>query len=122
MRERGALTLLSDAATYAVTGSFDPVETMRRFSDAIEQALADGFRGFRAAANMSWALAVPGAQDRVIEYEVLLRSLFSTARATGLCLYDVSRMPAAIIDGAMAAHPLMRGASTFEMNPHYREG
>jgi hypothetical protein len=43
------------------------------FSNAIEQAFADGFNGFRAAANMSWALDLPDGPERLITYEALLR-------------------------------------------------
>lgn len=78
--ERGALTILSSNAAYTVR--VNPEETMAVFSNAIEQALSDGFSGFRAAANMSWALDVDGGPERLITYEPLLRSLFSTARAT----------------------------------------
>ncbi len=46
------------------------------FSDAIEEALSEGFTGFRAAANMSWALDLEGGTERLITYEALLRSLF----------------------------------------------
>ena len=35
-----------------------PEQTMRVFSEAIEEALSDGFNGFRAAADMSWALRI----------------------------------------------------------------
>jgi len=78
--KRNALAILSSNAAYGVRGDFDPEETMRVFSDAIEQALSDGFSGFRAAANMSWALNLANGTERLIEYEALLRSLFSTAR------------------------------------------
>ena len=115
---RGALTMSSNAA-YGVAGAFDPEETLRVFSDAIEQALNDGFSGFRAAANMSWALDLHDGSERLIEYEALLRSLFSTARATGLCLYDRHRMPLAVIDGALATHPLIRAEHAFTANPFY---
>jgi two-component system, chemotaxis family, sensor kinase Cph1 len=120
--KRGALAILSSNAAYDVRGDFDPEETMRVFSDAIEQVLTDGFSGFRAAANMSWALNLTNGPERLIEYEALLRSLFSTARATGLCLYDRNRMPLAVIDGALATHPLIRTDKAFKPNPFYDAG
>jgi hypothetical protein len=117
--ESGALNILSSNAAYSVRGDFDPEETMAVFSDAIEQALTDGFSGFRAAANMSWALDLQSGPERLITYEALLRSLFSNARATGLCLYDRHRMPIAVIDGALSTHPLVRVHGTYFANTFY---
>jgi hypothetical protein len=117
--ERGALSILSSTSAYNVRGDFDPEETMVVFSEAIEQALADGFNGFRAAANMSWALDLEDGPERLITYEALLRSLFSSARATGLCLYDRNRMPLAVIDGALSTHPVVRVQGTYARNGFY---
>lgn len=117
--DRGALSILSSNAAYSVRGDFDPEETMRVFSNAIEQAFADGFNGFRAAANMSWALNLADGPERLITYEALLRSLFSSARATGLCLYDRNRMPLAVIDGALSTHPVVRAHDTYSRNAFY---
>ena len=117
--QRGALNILSSNAAYSVRGDFDPEETMVVFSDAIEQASLDGFNGFRAAANMSWALDLANGPERLITYEALLRSLFASARATGLCLYDRWRMPLAVIDGALSTHPIVRTGAGYSRNASY---
>ncbi len=117
--DRGALSILSSNAAYSVRGDFDPEETLAVFSNAIEQALSDGFNGFRAAANMSWALDLADGPERLITYEALLRSLFSSARATGLCLYDRNRMPLEVIDGALSTHPVIRARDTYSRNAFY---
>jgi two-component system, chemotaxis family, sensor kinase Cph1 len=119
---RGALSILSSNAAYSVRGDFDPEETMAVFSSAIEQALTDGFNGFRAAANMSWALDLENGVERLIVYEALLRSLFSSAPATGLCLYDRRRMPLAVIDGALCTHPVIRSHGGYHDSPFYDAG
>jgi hypothetical protein len=116
---RSALQLLDSNATYTVHGGFDPEETMRVFSEAIEQALTDGFKGFRAAAEMSWALEIDNGGATVITYEASLRMLFSTARATGLCLYDSRRMPVPVVHGALLTHPIVTAAGKFLTNPRY---
>jgi hypothetical protein len=116
------LRILSADAAYAVRGDFDPEETLNVFSGAIEEALADGFKGFRAAANMSWVLGLGNGLERVVTYEALLRSLFTSARATGLCLYDRQRMPIAVIDGALATHPFVRCGGFYRENGFYDAG
>jgi len=117
--KRSALHLLGSNDTYTVHGGFDPEQTMRVFSAAIEQALSDGFNGFRAAADMSWALDVPDGAEVVITYEALLRMLFSNSPATGLCLYDKRRMPLQVLNGALLTHPIIESAGGFMSNGAY---
>jgi two-component system, chemotaxis family, sensor kinase Cph1 len=117
--QRGALDILDGSAAYVVHGEFNPERTVATFSDAIEAALKDGFNGFRAAAEMSWALAVKNGAQRVIAYEALLRSLFATSRATGLCLYDRTRMPLNVLNGALVTHPIAGVNGRFRTNPYY---
>jgi len=118
----GALSILSSTAAYDVRGDFDPEETMAVFGDAIEQALSDGFNGFRAAANMSWALDLEQGVERLITYEALLRSLFASAPATGLCLYDRVKMPLEVLDGALCTHPVVHSGHAYRVNPFYDAG
>ena len=106
-------------ATDTVRGDFDPQRTLAIFSDAIEGALKDGFKGFRAAADMSWALRLRGGAQRLIAYEALLKSLFSSSRATGLCLFHRRRTPRRVVDGILATHPIAHVSGTFHQNPFY---
>jgi chemotaxis family two-component system sensor kinase Cph1 len=106
---RGALQLLSGEAAYVVRGAFDP----------IEQAYIDGFAGFRAAAEMSWALDCADGGHQVIVYEALLKSLFDNCRAIGLCLYDREKMPLGILQGALATHPVAGSHGSLGVNPFY---
>lgn len=116
---RSALHLLDSNDAYTVQGGFDPEQTMRVFNEAIEQALTDGFKGFRAAAEMSWALTIDNGAEAVIAYESLLRMLFSTAPATGLCLYDKRKMPTAVVHEALLTHPIVAAGGTFMPNGSY---
>jgi hypothetical protein len=115
-----ALQIMSTDTAYGVRGAeFVPEDTMWVFNDAIERAARDGFSGFRAAAEMSPLLAGPDGADRLITYEALLRTLFHSAPATGLCLYHESRMPAGVLDGALATHPIVHARRHFRRNPFY---
>ena len=117
--KRGALQLISGDGAYVVRGTFNPEATMQIFNDAIEQAYTDGFTGFRAAAEMSWALDCADGAHQVIVYEALLKSLFSNCRAIGLCLYDRKRMPLEVINGALATHPIAGSHGHYAANPRY---
>ena len=117
--KRGALQLFSGDAAYIVHGTFNPEATIQIFNDAIEQAYTDGFTGFRAAAEMSWALNCADGAYQVIVYEALLKSLFASCRATGLCLYDRNRMPLDVINGALCTHPVAGSRGHYSANPFY---
>jgi len=116
---RGALRLVSAEDAYIIHGKFDPEVTVRVFDKAIDQAYNDGFAGFRAAAEMSWALDREDTIYLLIAYEALLRSLFASCRAIGLCLYDAKRMPLAAINGALATHPVARSGASYVPNALY---
>ena len=117
--KRGALQLISGDAAYIVHGTFDPEATIQIFNDAIEEAYTDGFTGFRAAAEMSWALNCADGAYQVIVYEALLKSLFASCRAIGLCLYDYRRMPLEVINGALCTHPVAGSHGHYSANPFY---
>jgi hypothetical protein len=68
---------------------------------------------------MSWALDLEHGPERLIVYEALLRSLFSSAPATGLCLYHRTRMPIEVLDGALNTHPMVRAEGVYVPNPFY---
>ena len=116
---RGALRLISGSDTYLVHGSFEPERAIQTFSDAIDQTYRDWFTGFRAAAEMSWALGHVDRMEQLIVYEALLKALFSTSRATGLCLYDRTQTPLNVINGALCTHPVVRSANGYGVNPFY---
>ena len=117
--KRAALQLISGDGAYIVHGTFNPEVTIQVFNDAIEAAYTDGFTGFRAAAEMSWALDCPDGAYQVIVYEALLKSLFASCRAIGLCLYDLQRMPLEVINGALATHPVAGSHAHYGANPFY---
>jgi chemotaxis family two-component system sensor kinase Cph1 len=116
---RKALNLVSADQAYVVHGNFNPEATLKVFNDTIEQAYGDGFAAFRAAADMSWALDHEDGPYQLVLYEALLRQLFASCRATGLCLYDRARMPLAVINGALETHPIAGSHGEFHENPFY---
>jgi hypothetical protein len=114
-----SLVLVGSDAAYASRGGFDPEATLSIFNGAIEKAHSDGFIGFRAAAEMSWALNHSDGTQQLIVYEALLRSLFASCRAIGLCLYDRKRMPLRVLNGALETHPFVASPGQSRQNPYY---
>lgn len=101
----GALLLLTSDSAHLDGGSFDSERMLRMLNDAIEAALDAGFNGLRTCGDMSWLLRGAAGSDQVLEYEALLNQFFPTVRAMGMCQYDRSRLPAAVVEGAVARHP-----------------
>jgi hypothetical protein len=68
---------------------------------------------------MSWALTLDRGPESLIEYEVLLRMLFTNSPATGLCLYDKRRTPVEVVNGALLTHPVIATNQGFNRNGFY---
>jgi hypothetical protein len=118
----GALRVLGPGDVYLAQGEFDPDRTIRIFGEATTQSLAHGFRGFRVAADMSWALSIPEGSERLIAYEAGVRSLFAGGSLTAFCLYHRRRMPLNVLNGALVTHPATSAARGHAMsNPFYDE-
>ena len=117
---RGAFRIVLPGDVYVVDGAFNPDRASRVFSDAITQSLVDGFRGFRVAADMAWAAAIPGCAEQLVTYEAQARSVFAASRAMALCLYNRRGTPLNVLDGALATHPLTVAAAGHAIqNPFY---
>ena len=116
----GALRIVLPGDVYTIHGEFNPDRTVGVFDDAIKQSLAHGFRGFRVAADMSWALAIPDGSARLIAYEASAKALFATTPVTAFCLYHRRRMPLNVLNGAIVTHPVTCAARGEAMpNPFY---
>jgi hypothetical protein len=101
---RGALRLIPSDEFYLAGGTFDPERMLGWFDEAIAAAITDGFTGFRLAGEMSWALEPNPGTDRMIEYESSLEARLRESAALAMCFYHRRRMPAALLDGALASH------------------
>ena len=119
-QRRGALSLIGKERLYLLDGTFDPERMISIFNDAIEDATANGFTGFRVAGEMSWALDGRPGTDRLVEYEALVGMLFATTGGTGLCLYHRDRMSPELLDAALMTHPLAAAGAQRMSNPFYR--
>jgi hypothetical protein len=120
--DRGALLLATKHEAHLVDGRFDSERMMRLLNDAVEQALNDGYMGLRTCGDMSWLLDRAPGSEQVVEYEALLGQFFQSVRAIGMCQYDRKRLPAGLLDHALATHASAVVDRTHRHNPFYTPG
>ena len=119
VKRRALLELTHDEA-HLSGGSFDAEGMLHMLNDAVETALNDGFSGLRACGDMSWLLREPDGADQVVAYEAFLNSFFHSVHGAGMCLYDRRRLPAHLVDSALATHSSAIVERIHKPNPFYR--
>jgi hypothetical protein len=118
--ERGALVLLTKEHAHLAGGSFSPARMIGILRKAVEDALAEGYSGLCAAGDMTWLLDEAPGSEQIAEYEALLNGFYKSHKALGLCQYNRTRLPPAILDHGIATHPTVRlGGSFLLSNPFY---
>lgn len=116
----GRLLLLTKERAHLHGGRFDAERMLGMLNAQVEAALNAGFIGLRTCGDMSWLLDdAPGA-DQVVEYEALLAQFFGTVRATGMCQYDITRLPGGLLDHALATHPSVVIEGRHVSNPFFQ--
>ena len=120
--ERGALVLLGKDDAHLAGGSFDGERMLLMLQAGVEDALNDGFTAFRACGDMSWLLDDAPGSGEVVDYEALLNQTFQNVRAIGMCQYDRQRLPAVLLDQALATHPSVVIGHQRRSNPFYIPG
>src|SRR2546423_745422 len=83
---------------------FDPEEQIAYLEAERRQALADGFSALAAMAEMSWALAWPDVEERVVDYEREVSRIFVAADVDGVGQYDRRLFPAHPLSKMTSAH------------------
>lgn len=118
--QRRSLILLTKETGHLTGGTFSASKMISMLSQAVKDALEDGFAGLCAAGDMTWILDDAPGSEEFAEYEALLNHFYQTHRALGLCQYNRCRLPAAILDHGMATHPVVRiGGPYLLTNPFY---
>jgi len=119
MVKRGALVEATHAEAHLVDGRFDCERMMRLLNEAVESALEGGFSGLRTCGDMSWLLEEAPGSEQVVAYEAFLNEFFEGVPAEGMCQYDRHRLPAGLIDHALATHSSTVFERRHKVNPFY---
>jgi anti-anti-sigma factor len=103
--DQGQLVVLSAEEAYLPGGSFDPEAMIARLHQLIDAAVAEGYAGFRLAAEMTWMLRSGLGAEAIASYETTATAVFSSRPGCAMCQYDRRRFPAEMVAAAAAAHP-----------------
>jgi len=115
-----AAEYLTTVDTYLAGGRFSAEAMLARLERFVTRALHDeGYPGVRAVGEMSWAAGgFPGTEE-VGVYELEVNGFAPRHPQVLLCLYDLSRFPAAAIDQVLGTHPWILVAGVVLPNPYF---
>jgi two-component system, chemotaxis family, sensor kinase Cph1 len=105
-QRRGALSVLTKRETYLRHGMFEPAKMVGDLHNEVKYSLEHGFTGFRASGEMSWALDLPSALGRLIEYEETLQQRWPTEFGA-LCQYNESLFTPEIVQRMIDIHSVI---------------
>jgi transcriptional regulator with XRE-family HTH domain len=98
-----------------------PVETLRAYSDFIDERLARGKGWVRIVGEPVWADRSRAEIREWTRYESIINMKLAAAPATIMCPYNASSVPAGILRDAACTHPECAEADGSSPSPSYRE-
>ncbi|WP_165035209.1 MEDS domain-containing protein [Candidatus Protofrankia californiensis] len=104
--ERGQLNIESTESMYLPPTRFSIEGQIQRYQEQIELSYRQEYPGFRACADMAWALDPDMDLDRLVTYEYELKALFTDPRCSVICCYDRKRFSKELLDSMDGVHPM----------------
>ncbi|MFB4319707.1 MEDS domain-containing protein [Actinomadura sp. 21ATH] len=102
--ERLSIVALGRGGRYGRGGHFDPAALVRAVAEAVRDG-ADGHRGIRIAADMTWAVRRPSGLELLLGCERRIDiAIGPSTRAIALCQFDRARCTAAELAALGASH------------------
>lgn len=113
--------VLSSGCDHLLDGKFHIDRMVTMLKNAVNKALADGYRGLFATGDMSWEFGPENDFSKLVEYEWQLEELFKEQPAlSGICQYHVDTLPAKVLREGLLTHPaLYFNATLSRLNPYY---
>ena len=115
----GQLSISDVALVYYPNGSFSAEEMWGRIRSAYDDSIKDGYKGWRASGEMSWALSNIEGTDQLIRYEAGLNDEMKNRPFTAICQYDANVFSGATLLEVLRVHPFMIAKGQVVNNPHY---
>ena len=106
---RGSLLILTPQDAYLKNGPFVAKDILGQYRQFVGETLSQGFSALRACGEWRWILEDPALFDELLQYESLADDYFlnEKPRFLGLCQYNASHFPPAVIQGLRDAHRLV---------------
>lgn len=102
-------------------GEFSISAMLRNLEDALNKALADGYRGLWASGDMTWEFGPEKDFSKLLTYEMELEEMFRRRKELcGICQYHRDTLPKDIMRQGLLAHQtiVINGTLT-QVNPYY---
>lgn len=114
-RQKKQIEIISNLDWYLEGGDFDANKILKKFSDKHEQAMANGWDGFRAIADLSWA----GREQwkRINAYECDIDALVEKHNMLVVCTYSFKECDPDYIIHILTSHQLgiLKSGEDFEI-------
>jgi MEDS: MEthanogen/methylotroph, DcmR Sensory domain len=107
----GGLQVASIAEVYGPSGIVNAPRQRATFAVALAQALADGYRGIRVAADNTPLVTDQARLEAWIQWEVVADRFMSEHQVTGLCAFDRTQVNVDRLRHLATLHPLSPAAS-----------
>ncbi|WP_304105976.1 MEDS domain-containing protein [Mycolicibacterium bacteremicum] len=112
-RRADAVKVTSIGSTYGRGHVVSAEEQIDVYARATESALADGFTGFRVAADVTALVNSPEQLDAIAHYEHLIDRYMSRHPMSALCAYDRSTLGADTVTKVGCIHPVSNVGTSF---------
>lgn len=100
----GALVVASSTELYDLSAPIDPAAQLTRYDAAVRQAVADGYRGLRVAADITPLVLDRSRRAAHCHWEQVADRYMTDHPLAPLCLYDARRVTD--IQAIVCSHPL----------------
>ncbi|WP_447987287.1 MEDS domain-containing protein [Nitrospira sp. Nam74] len=119
---KGSLVLSSDKG-HLQKGSFDIDRMLAMLTDAVNQALNEGYQRLWVTGDMSWEFGPEKDFSRLLEYEWRLEELFRKhPTLSGICQYHMDTLPREVVRRGLLTHQAIFINDTLSrLNPQYIE-
>jgi signal transduction histidine kinase len=102
-----AFLVISTEDAHLKDGHFAEQKMLNYWAEALADAHKDGFKGLRAAVEMTWALSGSPGCDILIPYESRLNKFTDTHSVSVVCQYRRKKFTPEQLKGIIHAHPII---------------
>ncbi|MGR9053007.1 MAG: MEDS domain-containing protein [Gammaproteobacteria bacterium] len=118
VEKNGQLELRNWQDAYLRDGHFDQQRMLELLQSVLDRARLDGYPLTRLVAHMEWALEDRPGVDDIVEYECRLNYFLHRYPDPVVCVYDLAKFGACVID-ILRTHPMVIIGGVLQENPFF---